>query len=136
MAPRKVRLVADLVRRMPVKEAEKQLLFLNKEAAKPILKLLRSAMANAEHNFKLEKDTLWIKHISVDGGMTIKRFRPRAHGSAAPIRKRTSHVLIKLSDEARPVKAKRTYKPRARKAAKPAAPKVEAPKVEATVTNE
>jgi large subunit ribosomal protein L22 len=134
MAPRKVRLVADLVRRMPALQAETQLLFLNKEAARPILKLLRSAMANAEHNFKLAKDVLWIKHITVDGGMTIKRFRPRAHGSAAPIRKRTSHVLLKLSDEARPVKVKKTYKPRVR-TVKPA-PKTEAPKVEAPVTNE
>lgn len=114
MAPRKVRLVADLVRRMTALQAEKQLLFLNKGAAKPVLKLLRSAMANAEHNFKLAKDTLWIKHLSVDGGVTIKRFRPRAHGSAAPIRKRTSHITLKLSDEARPVKVKKTYKPRTR----------------------
>ncbi len=137
MAPRKVRLVADLVRRMPALEAERQLVFLNKDAAKPVLKLIRSAMASAEHNFKLAKDTLWIKHITVDGGMTIKRFRPRAHGAAAPIRKRTSHILLKLSDEARPVKVRRTYKPRARKAAKPViAPKAEAPKAEATVTNE
>lgn len=114
MAPRKVRLVADLVRRMTALQAEKQLLFLNKGAAKPVLKLLRSAMANAEHNFKLAKDTLWIKHLSVDGGVTIKRFRPRAHGSAAPIRKRTSHITLKLSDEARPVRVKKTYKPRTR----------------------
>lgn len=84
-------------------------------------------MANADHNFKLAKDTLWISHLSVDGGATIKRFRPRAHGSAAPIRKRTSHITLKLSDEARPVKVKKTYKPRARvaKVARPVETHVE-----------
>lgn len=112
LAPRKVRLVADLIRRLPASEAERQLVFLNKAAARPLLKLLRSALANAEHNFKLSKDNLWIKFLTVDGGATIKRFRPRAHGSAAPIRKRTSHITLKLSDEARPTKVKKTYKPR------------------------
>ncbi len=112
IAPRKVRLVAGLIRRMPAEAAEKQLVFLNKASSLPVLKLLRSAMANAEHNFKLDKQSLWVKTITVDGGMTIKRFRPRAHGSAAPIRKRTSHVTLILSDEPRPVKAKRVYKPR------------------------
>jgi large subunit ribosomal protein L22 len=119
MAPRKVRLVAGLVRKSSALVAERQLLFLNKAAARPVLKLLQSALANAEHNFKLSKDTLWIKHISVDGGMTIKRSRPRAHGAAAPIRKRTSHITLKLSDEAMPVKEKKTYKPRFKKS-KPA----------------
>lgn len=139
MAPRKVRLVAGLVRKLPALQAEQQLVFLNKGAAMPLLKLLRSAMANAEHNFKLAKEVLWIKHLSVDGGMTIKRFRPRAHGSAAPIRKRTSHIILKLSDEARPVKVKKTYKPRTR-AAKAARPveRVEpvAPAVSDVTTNQ
>jgi len=112
IAPRKVRLVVGLIRRMPAEAAEKQLVFLNKASSLPVLKLLRSAIANAEHNFKLDKQSLWVKAITVDGGMTIKRFRPRAHGSAAPIRKRTSHVTLILSDEPRPVKAKRVYKPR------------------------
>jgi len=118
MAPRKVRLVAGLIRRLPIEQAERQLVFMNKAAAKPLLKLLKSAVANAEHNFKLSKDNLWIKFLTVDGGTTIKRFRPRAHGAAAPIRKRTSHITLKLTDEPRPaVKAKRAYHPR--KAAKP-----------------
>ncbi|MHB8831180.1 MAG: 50S ribosomal protein L22 [Patescibacteria group bacterium] len=134
MAPRKVRLVADLIRRLPAIEAERQLVFLNKASAKPLLKLLRSAIANAEHNFKLSKENLWIKFLTVDGGATIKRFRPRAHGSAAPIRKRTSHITLKLSDEVRPTKVKRTYKPRVRvtRKAQPVTAKVEA----APITNE
>jgi len=134
IAPRKVRLVADLIRRLPVIEADRQLVFLNKAAAKPLLKLLRSAIANADHNFKLSKENLWIKFLTVDGGATIKRFRPRAHGSAAPIRKRTSHITLKLSDEVRPTKVKRTYKPRVRVThkAQPVTSKVEV----APITNE
>lgn len=121
MAPRKVRLVVGLVRKTPALVAERQLLFLNKAAARPVLKLLQSALANAEHNFKLSKDILWIKRITVDGGMMIKRSRARAHGAAAPIRKRTSHITIKLSDEQMPQpKAKKVYQKRGtRRAAAP-----------------
>jgi len=119
MSPRKVRLVANLIRRMYVKNAQNQLQFLNKAAARPIMKLLNSAIANAENNFKLNSDQLWISHITVDEGMTIKRWRPRAHGRAAPIRKRTSKITIKLSNESRPVqKTKREYIPRASKKVK------------------
>lgn len=98
MSPRKVRLVAGLVRGMGVAEASIQLGFYRKEAAKPILKLLRSAVANAEHNFKLSRDKLFIKTLTVDGGPTVKRFRPRAFGRAAQIKKRTSHINIILSE--------------------------------------
>ncbi|MBU2566124.1 50S ribosomal protein L22 [Patescibacteria group bacterium] len=116
MAPRKIRLVAGLIRRMPVRQAETQLKFLNKAAARPMLKLLQSAIANAENNFKLNVDDLWINHLMVDGGMTIKRFRPRAHGRAGMIRKRTSHITLILSDDKRePVKTKKSYTPRSSK---------------------
>ena len=103
MSPRKVRLVAGLVRGLDVVEAAAQLGVYRKEAARPILKLLRSAIANAEHNFKLSQDRLFIKTLTVDGGPTIKRWRPRAFGRAAPIRKRTSHINIVLAE--RPVTA-------------------------------
>lgn len=99
MSPRKVRLVADLVRGRSVQESLAQLSFLSKAAALPLSKLLKSAMSNAEHNFKLKRDGLWVKHISVDAGPTLKRQRPRAFGRAAPIRKRTSHITIVLTDE-------------------------------------
>lgn len=99
MAPRKVRLVVDLVRGLPATEAETRLKFVPKTAARPVLKLLQSAMANAEHNFKLDRSKLTISHIVADGGPTLKRFRPRAHGSAAMIRKRTTHITLVLSDE-------------------------------------
>ncbi|MBU1032402.1 50S ribosomal protein L22 [Patescibacteria group bacterium] len=99
MAPRKVRLVVDLVRGLPVKEAVLRLSFLQKEAALPVLKLLKSAMANAEHNFKLDSSDLVVKSITADGGMTLKRWRPRAFGRAAPIRKRTTHINIVLAQK-------------------------------------
>jgi large subunit ribosomal protein L22 len=119
MSPRKIRLVVGLIRRMPVNEAETQLRFLNKAAALPVLKLLQSAKANAEHNHKLDLDKLWISHITVDGGKTLKRWRPRAFGRAAAIRKRTSHITIKLSDDVRPPnKKKKVYVPRKSKAQK------------------
>lgn len=122
MGPRKVRLVAGLIRRMNVKEAETQLQFLNKAAARPMLKLLQSAIANAKNNHNLDENKLWISHLTVDEGKTLKRWQPRAFGRAGAIRKRTSHVTIKLSDEERPVKkTKKVYTPRKVKSQKPEA---------------
>lgn len=100
MSPRKVRLVVDAVRGLPVAVADTRLTFMKKDAALPVLKLLRSAVANAEHNFHMQKEGLIIKTITADGGPTLKRIRPRARGSAAPIRKRTTHVMIVLSSDA------------------------------------
>jgi large subunit ribosomal protein L22 len=99
MSPRKIRLVAGLIRGLDVAKAESQLGFSVKAAARPVLKLLRSAIANAEHNHKLEREGLYIKVITVDGGPMLKRWRARAFGRAAPIRKRTSHITIILSDK-------------------------------------
>jgi large subunit ribosomal protein L22 len=114
MAPRKVRLVVDLVRGLPVAEAERRLTFLKKDASRPVLKLLQSAIANAEHNFNLDRATLVVKSIAADGGTTLKRFRPRAHGRAAPIRKRTTHITIVLAPASevptKPTKTKKTTK--------------------------
>ena len=98
MSPRKVRLVVDVIRGKSVSEADTLLSFIKKEAAHPVQKLLRSALANAIHNFQLSKDVLRVKTITVDGGPMLKRSRPRAFGRAAPIRKRTSHIQLVLSD--------------------------------------
>lgn len=98
IAPRKVRLVADLIRSKTVVAAESQLLFLSKGSARPMLKLLNSAVANAENNFKLKKDNLFIKRIMVDEGPKLKRWRPRAFGRATPILKRSSHITIILDE--------------------------------------
>lgn len=98
MAPRKVRLAVDLVRGLPVAEAETRLKFLNKAAARPVLKLLQSAIANAEHNFKLDRAGLVVASITADGGPVLKRSRARAMGRGVIIRKRTTHINIVLSD--------------------------------------
>ena len=98
MAPRKVRLVADLVRGRPVEEALRTLRFTPKRASLPVKKAIESALANAENNHGLDIDTLWVREIRVDEGPTLKRFRPRAQGRAFPIMKRTSHVSIVLEE--------------------------------------
>ena len=98
MSPRKVRLVADLVRGMNIKQAETQLRFLNKKAAKPVLKLLDSAVANAKNNFKSSGKDLYISEIFVNEGQTLKRWRARAMGRSAPIKKRTSNIKISLEE--------------------------------------
>jgi len=99
ISPRKVRLVADLIRGMEVVEAEKQLKFLNKRSARHLLKLINSAIANARHNFNLNKEDLYISQISVNAGPVLKRWRARARGRATPILKRTSHITLVLSPQ-------------------------------------
>lgn len=98
MAPRKIRLVADVVRGLEISQALDQLNFINKKSAKPIIKLLNSAVANATNNFELEKNNLYIKEIRVDEGTTMDRWMPRARGRATPIRKRTSHLSVVLGE--------------------------------------
>ena len=116
MSPKKVRLIADVIRGLKVEEAISQLGFLNKAAKRPILKLLNSAISNAENNLELKKDNLYIKEIKVDQAGMLKRWQPRAHGRAAPIRKKMSHVLVIL-DEIEPTKPKKVKK--AKKEEKP-----------------
>ena len=83
ISPRKVRLVVDVIRGMEVVKALEQLQFINKRAARPVAKLINSAVANAEHNFELEKNNLYIKEIKVDEGATLHRWKPRARGRDA-----------------------------------------------------
>ena len=98
MSPRKVRLVADVIRGLDVAAARAQLKFMRKAAARPVLKVLESAIANASHNHQMEAAGLFVKTIAVDAGPTLKRWRPRAYGRAASIKKRTSHVFVVLAD--------------------------------------
>jgi len=98
-SPRKVRLVADLIRGRGVKEAGYMLSFSTKRAAKQISKLLKSAIANAKENFDKEDGKLYVKEIRVDDGPTLHRWRPRARGSAFAIKKRSSHVKIVLDEK-------------------------------------
>lgn len=95
-SPRKVRLVADAIRGKKVSEALDILTFGTQKAASAIKKLLESAVANAKHNEGLLQEDLFVKEIRVDEGFTMKRWRPRAHGRAFTIRKRTSRIQIGL----------------------------------------
>lgn len=99
-SPRKVRLVADSIRGKQVDQALLDLQFMVKRSADPIAKLLNSAIANAVHNDDANKSDLYVKAIEVNQGATLKRFRPRARGSAFPINKRTSNVTITLGVKA------------------------------------
>ncbi len=111
-SPRKVRLVADLVRGKKVGDALAELQFLVKRAGDPVRKLIESAVANAEH-LNIGKDNLFITEIRIDKGVVLHRSMPRARGRAFPIKKRTSHVLVVLDTE-----NPRTAKKEARKEAK------------------
>src|SRR3989338_10010546 len=97
-SPRKVRLVADLVRGKKVAHALTVLQFLSKRASEPILGAIESAVANAKNNFQLGSDRLYIKDIRVDEGVTMKRFMPRARGSAHEIKKRTSRIMVRSEE--------------------------------------
>jgi len=97
MSPRKVRLVVDVVRGLSVDEALAQLRFSSKAAARPVRKLIESAVANAVHNDHLQREALYIAQIVVDQGPTYKRSQPRAFGRAGMIRKRTSHVSVTVA---------------------------------------
>ncbi len=98
ITPDKARLVANLVKKMSANEAEAQLMVLPKRAAKPILKLLKSGIANMVNNRKADAEKLVIESITVDEGPTFKRFLPRSMGRATPLLKRTSHVTIILKE--------------------------------------
>jgi large subunit ribosomal protein L22 len=104
VSPQKLRLVANLVRKTPVETALEQLRFSSKNAALPLMKAINSAVANAVHNFNLNKDELYVKAITIDGGPVLKRYAPRAQGRAFIERKRTSHISVIL--EPRKSKAK------------------------------
>lgn len=105
IAPRKVRLVASLIRGMQASEAEAQLLINPKRAAESVLKLLRSAVANAKEK-KMDIEKLIVKEIRVDGGPMLKRFMPRAQGRATSIHKISSHITIILGESEKPKKSR------------------------------
>jgi len=98
ISPRKVRLIADLIRGKSVVQAEQILNFAVKRAARDVLKLLKSAVASASHDFQLEGSNLYIAKITVDEGPKLKRWRPRARGSASEIQKKTAHITIMLDE--------------------------------------
>ena len=99
IAPRKVRVVLDLIRGKHVNEAMKILRFAPKAASKPLEKLLLSAAANAENNFEMDRDSLYVSECYADQGPIMKRYRPRAMGRAGSIHKKTSHITIILKEK-------------------------------------
>src|SRR4030042_1925898 len=101
IAPRKVRMVSDLIKGKSIEQTQTILNYTIKKASLPILKLLKSAVANAKNNFHLDPSNLYISKIIVDEGPRLKRWRPRARGRAAEIIKRTSHITLYLEESAK-----------------------------------
>ena len=126
ITPRKVRAVADLIRGKKVDLALRQLAYVEKRSALPLAKLLRSAVANADQAAKgqLDADALYVRELQVGQGPSLKRFMPRAMGRAFKVMKKTSHIVIVVTDEA--PRKKKARKPAAKKAAAPAAAEAKA----------
>ncbi|KPV57088.1 MULTISPECIES: 50S ribosomal protein L22 [Paenibacillus] len=99
IAPRKAQLVVDLIRGKQVGEAIAILRHTPKAASPIVEKLLNSAIANAEHNYSMDPNSLVVSQVFVDQGPTLKRFRPRAMGRASRINKRTSHITLVVSEK-------------------------------------
>ena len=98
ITPRKARLVIDLIRGKDVKEAQAILMFTPRAASPIILKVLNSAIANAEHNYNLDTEKLYVKTAFVSEGVTLKRLLPRAKGQGDIISKRTSHITVIVAE--------------------------------------
>jgi len=107
ISPRKVRLVAGPLKSLPVYHAKDQLKFKVQKSAKPIVKLVESAVAAAKNDHDIEPERLYIKSLTVDGGPFVKRYKPRAQGRAFPIRRRTSHINLVLGVSEKPLLEKR-----------------------------
>lgn len=117
----KARETARHIQGMPAKEALELLRFSPRKAARLVSKTLKTAIANAENNNGLSPDTLFVKQAVINEGPTLKRFQPKARGSAGPIRKRTSHIYIVLDERAeKPKKAKKVQKTEGKKTKKKA----------------
>ena len=99
ISSRKVRLVLDTIRNKSVAEAFAILKFTPNGAASEVEKVLKSAVANAENNFDLDRESLVVSEAYANEGPTLKRFRPRAKGSASPINKRTSHITVVVAEK-------------------------------------
>ncbi|MEP6852763.1 MAG: 50S ribosomal protein L22 [bacterium] len=96
VTPMKARRVIALIRDLPAQDALSVLKFAPQAASDPVAKVLASAIANAEHNFSLDPQSLYVSNAYVDEGPSMKRFRPRAQGRASRILKRTSHITVEV----------------------------------------
>jgi len=120
-SPRKVRLVASLIKGKKVSEALVELDFVSKRASLPIKQLLSSAVANAKNNFNVDKEDLYVKELRVDKGIVMRRMIPGARGRGYPLKRRSSHIAILLDIKSEAPKKKQGTK------------KITVPKVEAEV---
>jgi large subunit ribosomal protein L22 len=132
MSPRKARLVAEHIRGRSVPEARAVLRFTAREAAGELEKVLQSAVSNAEANHGIAEDRLYISAAYVDGGPVMKRWRARARGRVARIRKRTCHITVRLTERPEPVAA--TTPPAAETAAEEAPKPKRKPAAKKTTT--
>lgn len=119
VAPRKARRVVDLIRGKKAQEAASILSFTVSKSAEPILKLLNSAIASAKNDFKINEQDLFVSRVTVDEGPKIKRWHPMSRGRAYPITKRSSHIILVLSEtnenrekNEKPKSKKRNSKPK------------------------
>jgi large subunit ribosomal protein L22 len=99
MAPRKVRLVGDAVKGKPVAEAMAMLRFMPHRAATPIFKAVKSATANAENNYDLDPNDLYVARVVADDGRTLRRFRQKARGRVGSIHKRSTHITVVVQEK-------------------------------------
>jgi len=99
ISPNRMRQVVDLIRDKDVAEAMAILKYLPKRGTMPVIKVLQSAVANAEHNYEMDADNLFVKAVYVDQGPTWKRFKPRARGRADMMKKRTSHITVVVAEK-------------------------------------
>ena len=139
ISPRKARLVAEHIRGRSVPEARTVLAFSDRAAAREVAKVLASAVANAEANHNLAGDNLLVSAAFVDEGPTMKRWRARARGRAARIRKRTCHITVKLAENPRverpappPVPAQTAEEPTSEAKAEARRPRAKKPETETT----
>jgi large subunit ribosomal protein L22 len=99
ISPRKVRLIVDAVRGRPVKQALAMLEYMPQKGARHVRKVIQSAVANAENNYSMDVESLYVASIFVNEGPTQRRFRPRAHGRVSPLLKRSSHVTAIVAEK-------------------------------------
>lgn len=107
LAPRKVRLVVNIVKGKKAERALEQLEFVIRRPSGPVSKLIKSALANAENNFGMVRSNLYIKEFWVDEGMKLKRYRPKGFGRPSPLQKKTSHLNLILAEKVPGLKAQK-----------------------------
>lgn len=113
IAPRKVRSLAAVLKGLDAVAAKSQLTYTARRSGRPLAKLIDSALANAQNNFGLVKENMYIKRVMVNEGTKLKRFRPKGFGSTSPIEKKTSHIRLVLEERVPGMKTEKKNQPKA-----------------------